>query len=179
MAKQLGADVELPAAIRAVIKRLLETGRAKSGVEINSGAARAGNCEDFISRVYQELGGIERAYAFGIAEMGVEALLQFDPVEDFGGEGKPFDRELISQHWPNVVPPTGLSWADMDRLSAYASFSGGTHVWMLYEGKHFDCECPDGVENPFELPLFQRVISSWQAEGLHRANSAMPACVAI
>ena len=30
------------------------------------------------------------------------------------------------------------------------------HVWILFEGKHYDAECIDGVDNFLELPIFQR-----------------------
>lgn len=27
------------------------------------------------------------------------------------------------------------------------------HIWIYYNGKHYDAECPDGVDNPWELPV--------------------------
>lgn len=30
------------------------------------------------------------------------------------------------------------------------------HVWILFERKHYDAECIDGVDNFLELPIFQR-----------------------
>jgi hypothetical protein len=32
----------------------------------------------------------------------------------------------------------------------------GYHVWMTDGQKHYDAECPEGVENPLGLPFFQR-----------------------
>jgi hypothetical protein len=29
------------------------------------------------------------------------------------------------------------------------------HIWIYYNGKHYDAEEPDGVENPWDLPIFE------------------------
>lgn len=31
------------------------------------------------------------------------------------------------------------------------------HVWVFYEGKHYDAECPQGVDSWKDLPLFARL----------------------
>lgn len=31
-----------------------------------------------------------------------------------------------------------------------------SHVWLEFRGLHFDAECTDGVENPEQLPIFER-----------------------
>ena len=28
------------------------------------------------------------------------------------------------------------------------------HVWILYKGKHYDAQCPNGIKNWFDLPIF-------------------------
>jgi hypothetical protein len=33
----------------------------------------------------------------------------------------------------------------------------GDHVWLYYEGKHYDAERPTGVDDPLELPFFRRI----------------------
>lgn len=30
------------------------------------------------------------------------------------------------------------------------------HFWVEYKGKHYDAECPDGVDNFLDLPIFQK-----------------------
>lgn len=30
------------------------------------------------------------------------------------------------------------------------------HVWIFYNGKHYDAECPEGVTNFMDLPFFKR-----------------------
>lgn len=29
------------------------------------------------------------------------------------------------------------------------------HIWIYYNGKHYDAESPEGVENPWDLPIFK------------------------
>jgi len=31
------------------------------------------------------------------------------------------------------------------------------HYWIYSNGKHYDCECPDGTTNMFELPIIKKV----------------------
>lgn len=33
----------------------------------------------------------------------------------------------------------------------------GDHVWIEYNGKHYDAEVPTGVDEPLDLPFFQRI----------------------
>lgn len=35
----------------------------------------------------------------------------------------------------------------------------GYHSWLFFEGKHYDCEVPYGVDNFWELPFFQNYIN--------------------
>ena len=35
-------------------------------------------------------------------------------------------------------------------------YSSNAHKWIYYEGKHYDAECPEGVNKPQNLPIFQR-----------------------
>lgn len=32
------------------------------------------------------------------------------------------------------------------------------HIWFYFNGKHYDAECPEGVENFMELPIFKKRI---------------------
>lgn len=71
----------------------------------------------------------------------------------------------MSEHWPTVQPTHDLTWDELDCLSAAAEFNGGTHEWMHLDGRFYDAEAPDGVENFFELPFFDRAVVSWIADG--------------
>lgn len=33
----------------------------------------------------------------------------------------------------------------------------GDHVWIEYNGKHYDAEVPTGVEDPLDFPFFDRI----------------------
>lgn len=130
-----------------------------SAADINSGNHPRGCCSDFVSDVYGRFGGPIIAYGLGLSEVGIDAFMT---GED--GDNLRFDRDLLSRHWPNVMLPDGLTWDDMDRLAEDAGFNGGTHEWIVFESRHYDAECPDGVDNFLELPFFKRVIASWLAE---------------
>lgn len=41
----------------------------------------------------------------------------------------------------------------------YESFTKGLigHVWITYKNKHYDAECPEGVDFPEELLFFKRI----------------------
>lgn len=142
-------------AILAMRKRYLEEGAADSLKDIN-----AGLCDDFAGSVVEALGG-ERA-----ARIGSVSVASFQVIMEDGDydDGRPFDRALLGAYWPHVQPPTGLTWGDLDELSADASFGDGTHVWLTDDEYHYDAECAEGVHNFLELPFFQRVIANWRAE---------------
>jgi hypothetical protein len=141
--------------IRAVLAEYLAQTFATSAQEIN-----AGLCADFATDVIQRLpGGLRDSTATDLC------VASFMKVEgDSYESGRPFDRKLLRKHWPEVIPPNGLTWADLDVLSVDAGFDEGTHVWIEEDGLHYDAECPDGTRNFFELPFFHRVISGWIAE---------------
>lgn len=36
------------------------------------------------------------------------------------------------------------------------NYQSNAHRWILYNGKHYDAECPEGVNKPRNLPIFRR-----------------------
>lgn len=48
-------------------------------------------------------------------------------------------------------PPEGLSW---DMLLAW-DISDLGHSWIEHDGRHYDAERPEGVDNPFDLPCLR------------------------
>lgn len=47
-----------------------------------------------------------------------------------------------------------------DKLIEVLSESNpGYHVWLCIDGKYYDSECIEGVDNPFYLPFFDRSFS--------------------
>lgn len=152
---------KLTEAIVKIRDRLLSEGIA-SAAEIN-----AGRCTCVVSDVAEELGGLDAFYEHGMSELGIDQLMI---VED--GEPSGFDRDLIADHWKDFVPPEGLNWDDMDAIAAYGNFSAGTHEWIVMDGRHYDAEAPAGVDNPFDLPFFQRIVAAWREETTPRGPSA-------
>nr|WP_305910549.1 hypothetical protein [Methylomarinum sp. Ch1-1]MDP4523309.1 hypothetical protein [Methylomarinum sp. Ch1-1] len=45
-----------------------------------------------------------------------------------------------------------MTWDDLNQLG----IDGSTHVWIVHNKRHYDAECPEGVDNFFDLPLFSR-----------------------
>jgi hypothetical protein len=35
--------------------------------------------------------------------------------------------------------------------------AGYYHTWLFHDRKHYDAECPHGVDDPFELPIWRRL----------------------
>jgi len=142
----------LTAAILAVREELLASGQYPTLAHINRGY-----CDGFCSDVADHLGipaGAEEPF-----ELGIDNLMESD-----GDEPTIMDRALLEAHWPDIQPPEGLDWDDVDRLAADAGFSSGTHVWLCLDKRHYDAEAPEGVGNPFDLPFFKRVVASWLEE---------------
>jgi hypothetical protein len=151
----------LSEAIKATLAAWIVNSKAVDAAQINSGSARGGCCSDFPSAVVARLGGANIADTIGIASLGRDNF-QVEDADD--SVGRPFDRPLLLRHWPKVRPPGDLDWDDLDQLSKDAGFSGLTHTWLETDGMHFDAEAPEGVENLFDLPIFQRIVRAWVAE---------------
>ena len=159
-------DMDLSKHIEELRNQWLAQGKANSFEEINRGAARGGNCDTFARQVLEGLRGHEN-FA-GASDIELANFQVEEPDEMFETEGRPLDRELLKTYWPRVQPTQGLDWSDMEQLASDANWSSGTHVWVVHQQRHYDCECPEGVENFLELPFFQRAIASWKSE--HRAD---------
>lgn len=68
--------------------------------------------------------------------------------DDFSGE---WDRKLPQTHW-GIKPSIGLT------KNQASAIDFGTHVWLTDGKRHYDAECPEGVVNFFDLPIFRRHI---------------------
>lgn len=146
----------LTKAILEIRDDLVASGEFESFAAIN-----AGYCTDFVHDVYQRFG--KSAYEY-LEELGIDNFMQPPEDDDGFNDGYPLDRELLQEHWPAIQPTHGLTWDQLDELSGDAGFNAGTHVWIHLDDRFYDAEAPEGVENFFELPFFQRVISGWIAE---------------
>jgi len=130
-------------AILTLRDRWIKEGEAPSAYEINNGL-----CEDFAQAVIAELGGESET-------------LSMYWGDEFTLDGYEWDAGLLARHWPGSVPTHGLDWGDLRGFVP-------VHAWIIFEGRHYDAECPEGVDNLFELPLVRRgmeFLAAANAEG--------------
>jgi hypothetical protein len=124
---------QLTEAIKALAAKWIAEGEAPSAYEINNGL-----CEDFAQAVIGQFGG----------ETDGLSMYWGDELSA-DGEGYEWDVELLSEHYPASKPTHGLDWADIRGDIP-------NHAWIILDGRHYDAECPEGVDNLFELPLVRR-----------------------
>lgn len=95
-------------------------------IEINTGL-----CADFADAFTSSFG--RGSQVIGIDDMAEEAL---------AGRGR----------FPNASSPPGMTW---DALEAVGMSMDLSHTWIFFEGRHFDAEMTEGVDNPFDLPCIR------------------------
>lgn len=71
-------------------------------------------------------------------------------VENFQTPDGKFDWSLLKK-W-GIAPPAGKTEAEVDDLDL------GGHLWLTLDNRHYDAECPEGVDSFFDLPFFQRQV---------------------
>lgn len=142
---------------RERLKAILEdlTAEAIASGAPDAAAINAGDCEDVADEAVRRM---DEA-APGAEALGIDNLMRFAGFGDPEG----MDWDLIRAHWPAIVTPEGMDEADVDRMAREVGFSAGTHVWVVLEGRHHDVEAPFGVDNPFDLPFFRRIVENWKA----------------
>jgi len=123
----------LASAIRGTVDRYVATGLAPDARAINEG-----QCEDLACDVAESLGGetvrFEGTWADNLT---------------VGGNGAEWDIALLRDLSPGSEPTHGLTWEEAnDAIPA--------HYWLMLDGRHHDAECPDGVDNLFEMPVIRR-----------------------
>ena len=83
--------------------------------------------------------------------------------DDLNWHSGGWDVDLLEKHWKKIKPIYGLTWEGMNEVAdAY-------HCFLYHKGKFYDAECPEGVENFFELPLYRRPLKQ-MAEGKQHNN---------
>ena len=162
-------NILLEEAVNKALNKLIANNTVENATQVNDGNHTGTTCMDFVNDVYDELGGVEKAYEMGCSELGIDSFLIPDEFDDV--EGSPFDIELIKKHWSDVEPTQGLSWNDLNEISKSVGFCSGTHEWIHLNGMHYDVESPKGVKNFLELPFFQRIISDWKLENTNIIES--------
>lgn len=122
---------EISQAIDWLRDSYIRDGLAKDAYAINNGM-----CEDFATDLMATL-----AHPHGMDMLCNENFMNPDH--------KSWDWPLLAQHW-NIHPPKGLTAEQADAVPF------GGHVFVVFEKRFYDAECPDGVDSFFELPLFAR-----------------------
>lgn len=129
---------DVAAAVRAATAAILE--EEPNGIL----AVNDGRCEDLAQDVLERL---------GVNEGPQICMFEISGITDEDGD---FDRKLLSRRkFAAMLPPPGLHWEDMDDLG----ICGVAHIWLWSGDRHYDCDAPDGVENPFDLPLMRRCVA--------------------
>lgn len=161
-------QAEIAATVERIRRRMVESGEADDYRSINHGL-----CGDFAEELAEAINRFDGRLAADV--MDVANFIRIDPRTGFSFcDGGPFDRDLIKANFPAINPPGGMTWDDLDLLSRDCGFSAGTHVFTYYDGRFYDAEAPSGVANFFELPFFERVVSSWLEERAFRERGARP-----
>jgi hypothetical protein len=117
--------------------------------EINNGY-----CEDFALNVLEKLGG----YEDNLFELSGDMFFnQRDP-------------EFAKENWGDVIETNYGVWSK--NLLDYWGYPPNVnlnlvddeinHVWLFYNGKHYDAEVPEGVDNWFEIPLIKRLFNRYK-----------------
>lgn len=133
--------------IKDLIPAFMDDHQLDTVVEINQGL-----CDDFAAAIQERLPQV--------LVIGVEEFMKGDDGDPAGADG--FDWSLLSS-W-GISPPEGLTRSQVDQLGL------GWHVWVTHQGRHYDAECPEGVESFFDLPCLRRQIAE--------ATSDWPTCYA-
>lgn len=123
--------------ILLVRDKYIKNGIAKSFYDINNGL-----CTEFAEEVIKLLGG-ETDNLYGVTNCNFT-----DSNETHFYH---WDSELLEKAC-NILPPYNLTWNNLQNVCF------GDHYWIFFNKKFYDCECPNGVSNFFNLPIFNRVL---------------------
>jgi hypothetical protein len=115
----------------------------------------AGNCDLFASGLLRRLG--RTVPLLDERDIG-DFLMEESEDED---EATLLNRERLERDY-DYQPPEGMTWEDLDDLALFCCWSSGTHVWVSDGTRHYDSECPEGVDNFLDLPIFKRHIDTWR-----------------
>jgi hypothetical protein len=153
MNEQVITEEQVTQAIIDFIEKYLKKEVINSAYDINNGW-----CGDFAEDVINSLGG-ETKKLFLICNENFMMGEDGDPDQN-----DVFDIDMIINHWPKVNPTNNLSWGDIKCIEF------GYHEWIYFDGKHFDAEYPEGVENFFDLPIYQKYIMRYIQDNGSFAN---------
>lgn len=131
----------LPAIIRSVVDIYKNKG-------INVRDIGNGWCEEFSDDVLLHWIGENWIFQDGVGFSQVETG---NFVVRDGSLVLDWDWSLLSKHW-NITPPQGVPIKKLKLLA----WREPNHIWIAYQGRHYDAESPDGVNSFFDLKFFRR-----------------------
>lgn len=107
-----------------------------------------GLCEDFAFDVLKAVFGPQWMHAEGKSDWQTFCTEQFLTTN---AAGLPcWDWGLLQHSWGINMPEASRSQFD-----AFAPL-GPSHVWIHFQGRHYDCEHPEGVHSFLDLNFFKR-----------------------
>jgi hypothetical protein len=119
-----------------------------------------GNCENFAVSVIDEIR--EQSAEGDVPEIEFYEICSFfegqgddECVEEYG----PLDRTALSIMLPDMSPPGGRTWEQLDRIVGETEIGWGLHTFMICEGRVYDSEAPEGVPGIFDLPFYERYLA--------------------
>lgn len=140
---------------------MIAEGYAESYQDIN-----AGNCDEFADRLVRTL----QSSSEHVKADTREICDYYDHWEDTGG---PLVRAKLDVDLPNMLPPEGMDWKDLDAFIERSSLGWGFHVFVVVNGKAYDSETPEGVDSFFELPVFKRLLAFYGLEKGDHVNTPL------
>lgn len=137
-----------------ITARMIEDGYGQTAKDINGG-----NCDIFADLLAKS---IAISHVVVSENFGVREISSY--FEDYEDSGMPLQRAEVLRDLPDMIPPSGLSWDQLDVFIEHANLGWGLHVFVVFDGKAYDSETPDGVFSFFDLPVFQRLLSVYEAK---------------
>ena len=113
----------------------------------------SGHCYDFAETVMEQVFGTDwlfREGQEGWRTLETEQFYRPPPGSHCTIDATAWDWDLLETHWGIDIPPS-----ERPRYDAIV-IQGPSHGWIYLEGRHYDCEHPDGVESFFDLNFFRR-----------------------
>lgn len=126
--------MDISVTITQMRDRYLAEGQARHAYYINDGL-----CENFAADVIEAFAGSETDDHFMVGG------------ENFMTEDDEWDWKLLKKHW-KIQRPEAFTADEFD------SIPFGHHIFIVSDRRFYDAECPNGVDNFFELPLYRRSI---------------------
>jgi hypothetical protein len=146
----------IAAVARAVRDEMVAEGYGETYQDINNG-----NCDEFADRFVSAV--LEQSAEGDQPDIvEVEITSYFRPIAEgeFVENGSPLNRELLATVLPNMTPPEGMSWDELDEFIYENQVGWGLHVFAVCDGLVYDSEAPDGVPGIFDLPFYERYLAS-------------------